>query len=121
MAMPSGAGLISINPVRGCDKLSRVLGASLDIIMQIIPVIVRTRTIMSSLDLFPAGAHGIVEKLNLAEEAFRRVAAFGLVPGSRFHLRKVAPWGGPLLLEVGATRFLLRRSLARLIDVRAAA
>jgi ferrous iron transport protein A len=89
--------------------------------MQIIPVIIRTRTIMSSLDIFPAGAHGIVERLNLAEEAFRRVAAFGLVPGCRFHLRKAAPWGGPLLLEVGATRFLLRRSLARHIEVRAAA
>ncbi|OHX18782.1 hypothetical protein BI343_00350 [Chromobacterium amazonense] len=50
---------------------------------------------MSSLDIFPAGAHGIVERLNLAEEAFRRVAAFGLVPGCRFHLRKAAPWGGP--------------------------
>ncbi|AXE28937.1 ferrous iron transport protein A [Chromobacterium phragmitis] len=76
---------------------------------------------MQSLDGFPAGAHGVVDRLDLSDEAFRRVAAFGLVPGSRFHLRRAAPLGGPLLLEVGATRFLLRRSLARKIQVRAAA
>ncbi|WP_047249701.1 FeoA family protein [Chromobacterium subtsugae] len=76
---------------------------------------------MSSLDVFPAGQAGVVASLDLADEVFRRVAAFGLVPGGRFHLLKAAPWGGPLLLEVGATRFLLRRSLARRIQVRAAA
>ncbi|UTH72552.1 FeoA family protein [Chromobacterium sp. IIBBL 290-4] len=76
---------------------------------------------MLSLDRFPSGAAGVVDRLELADEAFRRVAAFGLVPGCRFHLRRAAPWGGPLLLEVGATRFLLRRSLARHIQVRAEA
>ncbi|AUH53512.1 ferrous iron transport protein A [Chromobacterium sp. ATCC 53434] len=76
---------------------------------------------MQSLDGFPVGACGIVDRLELGDESFRRVAAFGLAPGSRFRLRRAAPWGGPLLLEVGATRFLLRRSLARHIRVRAAA
>ncbi|OHX13090.1 hypothetical protein BI347_05855 [Chromobacterium sphagni] len=75
---------------------------------------------MPSLDTVPAGCHGVVASLELSDEAFRRVAAFGLAPGCRFHLRQAAPWGGPLLLEVGATRFLLRRSLARLIRVRIA-
>ncbi|WP_434633524.1 FeoA family protein [Chromobacterium sp. CV08] len=75
---------------------------------------------MLSLDRFPRGGAGIVERLALDGEARRRVTAFGLSPGCRFRLRRVAPWGGPLLLEVGATRFLLRRSLARQIEVRAA-
>lgn len=70
---------------------------------------------MLTLDEFPAGRYGTVERLELAEEASRRVAAFGLVPGCRFYVRQIAPLGGPLLLDVGATRFLLRRSLARSI------
>ncbi|VEB44698.1 Uncharacterised protein [Chromobacterium violaceum] len=49
---------------------------------------------MQSLDGFPAGACGVVDRLDLNDEAFRRVAAFGLVPGCRFHLRRAAPWGG---------------------------
>ena len=81
-------------------------------------ILVLDRIIMLTLDAFPAGCHGVVERLELAEEAFRRVAAFGLAPGSRFYVRRVAPLGGPLLLDVGATRFLLRRSLARSILAR---
>ncbi|OWY39684.1 hypothetical protein CEK28_06525 [Xenophilus sp. AP218F] len=76
---------------------------------------------MFSLDAFPAGQRGVVASLDLGPDAMRRVAAFGLVPGSRFRLRQIAPFGGPLLLEVGATRFLLRRSLACAIQVRSEA
>lgn len=88
----------------------------LDILMQ--TILVLDRIIMLTLDVFPAGRHGVVDRLELAEEAMRRVAAFGLAPGCRFYLRRAAPLGGPLLLDVGATRFLLRRSLARFIVAR---
>ncbi|WP_062786098.1 FeoA family protein [Aquitalea pelogenes] len=75
---------------------------------------------MLSLDKFPLGCKGVVDSLELSDEAFRRVAAFGLIPGSRFSLSRRAPFGGPLVLEVGCTRFLLRRSLARFIQVKVA-
>jgi len=75
---------------------------------------------MLSLDKFPLGRKGVVDSLQLSDEAFRRVAAFGLIPGSHFNLTRSAPFGGPLVLEVGSTCFLLRRSLARLIQVRVA-
>ncbi len=75
---------------------------------------------MLSLDKFPLGCKGVVDSLDLSDEAFRRVAAFGLIPGSHFSLMRSAPLGGPLVLEVGSTRFLLRRSLASLIQVRVA-
>ncbi|WP_293766902.1 FeoA family protein [uncultured Aquitalea sp.] len=76
---------------------------------------------MLSLDQFPLGKPGVVDSLDLSDEAYRRVAAFGLIPGCLFSLARSAPFGGPLVLEVGATRFLLRRSLARSIKVRDAA
>ncbi|MDF0606584.1 ferrous iron transport protein A [Neisseriaceae bacterium TC5R-5] len=73
---------------------------------------------MRGLDVFPIGCHGIVEQLEMSDEAYRRFAAFGLVPGRHFYLRQGAPFGGPLLLEIGATRFLIRRSLASRVLVR---
>ncbi|WP_287877106.1 FeoA family protein [Aquitalea sp.] len=75
---------------------------------------------MMSLDKLPVGCKGVVHSLDLSDEAFRRVAAFGLIPGRQFNLSRRAPFGGPLVLEVGCTRFLLRRSLAKFIQVRVA-
>ncbi|HJV06379.1 FeoA family protein [Paludibacterium denitrificans] len=75
---------------------------------------------MQSLDTFPVGAKGVVEQLDVSDEAFRRVAAFGLIPGNPFSLTRKAPFGGPLVVAVGATRVLLRRNLAKSIKVRMA-
>ncbi|MGL6069968.1 FeoA family protein [Craterilacuibacter sp.] len=70
-----------------------------------------------TLDRLRAGAHGMVTRLNLDADTTHRVMAFGLIPGQVFHLTRRAAFGGPLLLEVGTTRFLLRGKLARQIEV----
>jgi ferrous iron transport protein A len=70
-----------------------------------------------TLDKLGAGCKGVVTRLDLPEDALRRMAAFGLVPGCRFNLTRIAPLGGPLVLQIGTTRFLLRRSLARAVEV----
>ncbi|WP_036666531.1 FeoA family protein [Paludibacterium yongneupense] len=72
---------------------------------------------MLTLDKLSAGCKGVVVRLDLPEEARRRMAAFGLVPGCIFNLTRIAPLGGPMVLQVGTTRFLLRRSLARSVEV----
>ncbi|NDV11844.1 FeoA family protein [Crenobacter caeni] len=70
-----------------------------------------------TLDRLRAGTRGIVTRLDLDDDTLRRVAAFGLRPGQTVHLARRAAFGGPLMLEVGTTQFLLRGSLARHIEV----
>ncbi|GGY05199.1 FeoA family protein [Paludibacterium paludis] len=75
---------------------------------------------MQTLDQLSRGDRAVIARLDLDDEACRRVAAFGLLPGETLRVERIAPLGGPLVLQVGTTHVLLRRSLARAIGVRLA-
>jgi ferrous iron transport protein A len=74
-----------------------------------------------TLDRLRTGAHGMVTCLNLDEDTLHRVMAFGLIPGQTFHITRRAAFGGPIMLAVGTTHFMLRGKLARQIEVQASA
>lgn len=62
----------------------------------------------------------MISCLDLDEEATRRLSAFGLMPGEAFRVQRIAPLGGPFVLQIGTTSVLIRRNLARLIQVKPA-
>ncbi|CUA82162.1 MULTISPECIES: FeoA family protein [Gulbenkiania] len=70
-----------------------------------------------TLDLLGPGAMARVVCLHLDDTTRRRVAAFGLLENADLRLMRRAAFGGPLVLAIGTTQFLLRQSLARQIEV----
>lgn len=48
----------------------------------------------------------------------RYLATLGLVPRAKVEVEEVAPFGGPLLVRVGASRYALGRDVASRIVVR---
>lgn len=70
-----------------------------------------------TLNQLTAGRQAVIIKLNLDKDILYRLASFGLIPGKTVQLKRIAPLGGPLVLQIGATSFLLRRTLAVGIQV----
>lgn len=46
-----------------------------------------------------------------------RLALHGLFVGDTVYLRQIAPWGGPLLLDVGGRQVAIGRGIAEKIEV----
>ena len=107
--------MTQVKRVRNCGDLPQFGANGLDILMQ--TILVLDRIIMLTLDAFPPAATAWSSGWSWRR---RRSAASPPLAWRRapFYVRRVAPLGGPLLLDVGATRFLLRRSLARSIVAR---
>jgi len=59
-----------------------------------------------------------VSKASEDDAIARRLLDLGFVPGERVACVALAPWGGdPLLIQIGFTRFALRRSEAARVAV----
>lgn len=69
----------------------------------------------------PRHASAVVERIEAHQEPdpiARRLAELGFVPGETVRLVATAPFGAdPLLVQVGFTRFALRRSEAARVQV----
>jgi DtxR family Mn-dependent transcriptional regulator len=75
-----------------------------------------------TLDQVPAGARVRIQQIVEEEPAFLRyLASLGLLPGAELCVQEVAPFGGPLLVQVGDARYALGRPVAAKILVRAEA
>ncbi len=72
-----------------------------------------------SLDQVPAGARVRIQQI-VEEEArlLRYLASLGLLPGAEVRVEDVAPFGGPLLVQVGEARYALGRDVAAKLLVR---
>lgn len=77
---------------------------------------------LSELPRFAAAVVRAVEPASEADPIARRLAEIGFVPGETVRLIATGPVGAdPLLVQVGFTRFALRRSEAERITVEMAA
>ncbi len=72
-----------------------------------------------ALDHVPAGARVRIQQI-VEEEArlLRYLASLGLLPGAEVRVEDVAPFGGPLLVQVGEARYALGRDVAAKLLVR---
>lgn len=71
----------------------------------------------TSLDrLFPQ-QWGTIEAIDTGPELGRRMAALGMRPGRRLEVIRIAPLKGPLLIRIGYTEFMIRRTDAKKISV----
>ena len=72
-----------------------------------------------TLDTIPAGGRVRIQQISEEETAFLRyLASLGLLPEVEVRVVEVAPFGGPLLLQVGTARYALGREVAAKILVR---
>ena len=71
------------------------------------------------------GATACVERVEDAhanDPIAQRLRDLGFVPGEPVRVVALAPWGAdPLLVQIGSTRFALRRAEARRVSIREAA
>jgi len=72
-----------------------------------------------SLDQVSAGARVWIQQIVEEEAAFLRyLASLGLMPGAELCIQDIAPFGGPILVQVGDARYALGRNVAARILVR---
>ena len=68
---------------------------------------------LSDLPRYASGTVSAVEAISVGDPIARRLAELGFVPGETVRLVALGPMGGdPILVQVGFTRFALRRSEA---------
>lgn len=75
---------------------------------------------MQSLNSLMPGKPARITTLRLDPSDSERLAAFGLVSGTRLEVLRKASLGGPLQIRLGLTELMLRRHLAKQIDVEVA-
>ncbi len=72
-----------------------------------------------TLDQIPAGRRVWIQQIVKEEPPFLRyLASLGLLPRAEIQVEEVAPFGGPLLVQVGNARYALGRDVAAKILVR---
>ncbi len=65
------------------------------------------------------GQSGIIVRVEREEpELLKYLAALGLLPRTKIEVEEVAPFGGPILVRVGASRYALGRKVASRIFLR---
>jgi Fe2+ transport system protein FeoA len=65
------------------------------------------------------GASGIISRIEKGEpELLKYLATLGLLPQTNVEVEEVAPFGGPILVRVGASRYALGRTVASKILVK---
>jgi len=73
---------------------------------------------VDALDTVPAGARVRIEQITEEEAGFLRyLASLGLFPQAELVVEEVAPFGGPLLIGVGGSRYAIGREVAAKILV----
>ncbi len=74
-----------------------------------------------ALDRVPAGTRVWIQQIVEEEAPFLRyLTSLGLLPQAQLQVEEVAPFGGPLLVQVGDARYALGRDVAAKILVRVA-
>ena len=73
-----------------------------------------------SLDQLPLGTQGVVVRIGGEKAIRRRLLDMGMIPGETVKLKKVAPLGDPLELEVKNYKLSLRKNEASQIIVEVA-
>ncbi len=71
----------------------------------------------SSLAALPVGGTAIVSRVRGERAVVRRLLEIGLVPGTKVTLRRVAPMGDPIELQVRNFALSIRRSEALGIEI----
>lgn len=67
------------------------------------------------------GRAGVIVRIDPEEpELLKQLATLGLLPDTRVEVEKIAPFGGPVLVKVGSSRYALGRRVAAHILVRPA-
>lgn len=72
----------------------------------------------TTLDRVRSGRRAEVLEIVGGCEACRRLGPLGVFPGAELCVRRAAPLGGPVLIEVGGSTVAIGRGLARRIRVR---
>jgi DtxR family Mn-dependent transcriptional regulator len=68
-----------------------------------------------------AGDRGVITRIEREEhDLLRYLATLGLLPETAVEVEEVAPFGGPLLVRVGSSRYALGRKVASRVRVREA-
>jgi ferrous iron transport protein A len=70
------------------------------------------------LDLLPRARRAEVVELHCASGAIRRLGELGILVGAILQVRRSAPLGGPILVEVQGSMVALGRRLAHRVFVR---
>ncbi|WP_305205727.1 FeoA family protein, partial [Faecalibaculum rodentium] len=70
-----------------------------------------------TLNEFKPGAHLVITKLTGTGAVKRRIMDMGLTKGTRLSIRKVAPLGDPIELNVRGYELSLRKADAVMIEV----
>jgi ferrous iron transport protein A len=77
---------------------------------------------LSDLPRYASGTVRAVEAVDAGDPIARRLAELGFVPGETVRLITFGPMGGdPLLVQVGFTRFALRRTEADRVQLEVSA
>ncbi|MCW5567146.1 MAG: ferrous iron transport protein A [Dokdonella sp.] len=76
---------------------------------------------LSDLDRHGSGIVEVVEDTTPGDPVSRRLRELGFVPGEAVNVVALAPMGGdPILVQIGFTRFALRRAEAARVRLRSA-
>lgn len=64
------------------------------------------------------GSAGRICRLKVGEQAYRkRLIAMGLIPGTEFHVSRVAPLGDPVEIKIRGFLLSLRREEANILEI----
>lgn len=72
---------------------------------------------MKTLRDVKVGEHAVIEKLHGEGALKRRIMDMGLTRGTEVHVRKVAPLGDPVEINVRGYELSLRKADAQMIEV----
>ena len=65
------------------------------------------------------GEHGVLERIELAEDDVQRMMELGFIPGTRIVVAGCAPGGDPRVYRVDGSEIALRRETASRLRLRA--
>ena len=73
------------------------------------------------LDRLRPGQRGVILRIEgEAPEGVKHLATLGLLPGTPVEVSRVAPFRGPVLIQVGSSQYALGRDVAARVVVREA-
>ena len=74
-------------------------------------------TVEKTLDRLRIGQQGVVTHIGGEGVLHRRMADMGITPGARVMMRRAAPWGDPIQINIRGYELTLRKAEAKNIRV----
>ena len=71
-----------------------------------------------TLDSLRVGARAVISGICTDCDRAGRMSSLGFIPGQQVRIMRVAPLGDPISVEIDGQQISLRRTEARIIDVR---